>query len=121
MLVKEFFKDMYQYSAAADIVITRASATALAELAMQGKPVIVIPNPNLTGGHQLINGEEILKNNAGIVLPEPEVIKNPEILLTSIFRLLDNKKLSKELSDNISKLAVSDAAIQTAKILLKLE
>jgi len=36
---------MYQYSAAADIVITRASATALAELEVQGKPLIVIPNP----------------------------------------------------------------------------
>lgn len=119
--VKEFLKGMYQYSAAADIVITRASATALAELEVQGKPLIVIPNPNLSGGHQIINGAVISKNNAGIVLSEPELIKNPEILLTSIFRLLDNKGLSEVLSVNINKLAVTDAAIQTAKILLKLE
>jgi UDP-N-acetylglucosamine--N-acetylmuramyl-(pentapeptide) pyrophosphoryl-undecaprenol N-acetylglucosamine transferase len=121
MQVKEFFNNLYQYSAAADVVITRASATALAELAIQGKPVIAIPNPNLTGGHQLINGEEILNNHAGIVISEPRLVHKPELLLKAIFDLLDNQKLSKELSDNISKIAISDAAIQTAKLLLKLE
>lgn len=121
LLAQEFFNDMYKYSAAADLVITRGSATALAELEVQGKPVIVIPNPNLTGGHQIMNGKEITKNNAGVVLSEAELIKNPEILLNSIFRLLDDQKLSKELADNLSKLAVSDAAEQTAEILLKLK
>ena len=86
---------------------------------MQGKPVIVVPNPNLSGGHQIINGNEILKNKAGLVVSESGLIKNPEILLNAIFRILDDNKLAKELSDNISKLAVSDAAIETAKILLK--
>ncbi len=119
MEVKEFFKNMYQYSGAADLIITRASATALAELEVQGKPVIVVPNPNLSGGHQIINGNEILKNKAGLVVSESDLIKNPEILLNAIFRILDDNKLAKELSDNISKLAVSDAAIETAKILLK--
>ena len=121
LLIKEFLNDMYKYSAAADLVITRGSATALAELEVQGKPIIVIPNPNLTGGHQLMNGKEITKNNAGIVLPEAELMKNPEILLNSIFRLLDNQKLSKELAKNLSDLSISDAAEQTAKILLKLK
>ena len=118
--VKEFLDGMYRYSAAADVVITRASATALAELAVQGKPVIVIPNPNLTGGHQIVNGAEISKNNAGIVISEIDLIRNPELLLKSIFRLLDNEKFSKELSDNISKLAILDAAEQTAELLLKI-
>ena len=117
-IVKEFFDDMYQYSGAADVVITRGSATALAELEVQAKPVIVIPNPHLTGGHQIMNGKEITKNNAGIVLPESELIDNPEILLNAIFRLLDNHKLSNELAKNISKLAVPNAASQTAKLLL---
>ncbi len=120
LIVQEFFNDMYRYSGAADIIVTRGSATALAELEVQGKPIIVIPNPNLTGGHQIMNGREITKNNAGIVLSEADVIKNPEILLNSIFNLLDNQKLSKELSDNLSKLSVQDAAKQTAEILLKL-
>ena len=121
LLIKEFIGDMYKYSAAADLVITRGSATALAELEVQGKTVIVIPNPHLTGGHQIMNGQEITKYKAGIVLSEAELVKNPEILLNSIFRLLDDTKLSKELSENLSKLAVTDAAEQTAKILLKLK
>jgi UDP-N-acetylglucosamine--N-acetylmuramyl-(pentapeptide) pyrophosphoryl-undecaprenol N-acetylglucosamine transferase len=119
MFVKEFFTDMYKYSGAADIVITRASATALAELEVQGKTVIVVPNPNLTGGHQIMNGNEIMKKNAGIVIPEVDLMKNSEILQNAIFKLLDNKKLSDEFSDNISKLAAKDAAIETAKLLLK--
>ncbi len=118
--VSEFIDGMYQYSAAADIVITRASATSLAELAIQGKPIIVIPNPNLTGGHQLINSQEILNNNAGIIIQEAQLIKDPSTLFNAIISVLDNKNLSNELSDNISKLAVSDAAMQIAKVLLKL-
>ena len=118
--ISEFINDMYQYSAAADVVITRASATSLAEFAIQGKPIIAIPHPNLTGGHQLMNGEEILNNKAGIVILESQLTEDPNVLFNAVVSLLDNKNLSNELSDNISKLAISDAAIKMAKLLLKL-
>jgi len=117
-IIKEFINDMYQYSAAADLVITRGSATALAELEVQAKPVIVIPNPHLTAGHQIINGKEILKNNAGLVLSEKDLIQNPEILLISISKILDDNKFSQTMSDNLHKMAVMDASEQMAKILL---
>src|SRR5688572_6304483 len=50
-----FTDKMADLSAAADLAVTRAGATAMAELAVQGKAVIMVPNPMLTGGHQLKN------------------------------------------------------------------
>ena len=57
--VVEFIPDMYKYSGAADLVIARAGATSIAELAVQGKPTIFIPNPFLTGGQQSKNAEQL--------------------------------------------------------------
>ncbi|HUC95997.1 MAG TPA: glycosyltransferase, partial [Candidatus Saccharimonadia bacterium] len=68
MKVLEFIAEAYKYSGAADVVIARAGATTLAELAVQGKAAIIIPNPKLTAGHQLKNANQILKNGAGIVI-----------------------------------------------------
>src|SRR5690606_9645013 len=53
--VKDYVTDMYIYSGAADVVIARAGATNMAELAAQGKACIIIPSPVLAGGHQLQN------------------------------------------------------------------
>jgi UDP-N-acetylglucosamine--N-acetylmuramyl-(pentapeptide) pyrophosphoryl-undecaprenol N-acetylglucosamine transferase len=45
VLTKGFINDLYKYSGAADVIITRAGATAMAEFASQAKPCVVIPNP----------------------------------------------------------------------------
>jgi UDP-N-acetylglucosamine--N-acetylmuramyl-(pentapeptide) pyrophosphoryl-undecaprenol N-acetylglucosamine transferase len=121
LMVCEFLNYLYEYSGAADIIIARAGATAFAEFALQNKPVIFIPNPHLTGGHQIRNGQEIESTKSGIVIPEVELLKSPDILYENIKKLLNDSSLSTSLSYNIGKQAKPDAAKDIAKILLEIK
>lgn len=62
--VAGFLHDVYRYSGAADIIVTRAGATNLAEFAVQGKACIVVPAPFLAGGHQLKNAAYLAEKQA---------------------------------------------------------
>jgi len=66
----DFTTEIYKYSAAADVVISRAGATNIAELAVQQKPTILIPNPLLTGGQQLHNAGLVRKASACLIVEE---------------------------------------------------
>jgi UDP-N-acetylglucosamine--N-acetylmuramyl-(pentapeptide) pyrophosphoryl-undecaprenol N-acetylglucosamine transferase len=80
---------------AADIVVARAGATTILELAALAKPTILIPNGYLTGGHQLKNAAAYAENGAVIVIDEHELDKRPKVLGDSIDSLLsDTKKMS---------------------------
>ncbi|GHU08811.1 UDP-N-acetylglucosamine--N-acetylmuramyl-(pentapeptide) pyrophosphoryl-undecaprenol N-acetylglucosamine transferase [Alphaproteobacteria bacterium] len=100
---------------AADLVIARAGATTLAELAMLGKPTIIVPSPYLAADHQTKNAEIFAEANAAIVLSEDDLSN----LATEILRVLDDKKLQTELSENIKKLARPDAAERMAEMILE--
>ncbi len=115
ILVLGFTPEFYKYTGAADLIVTRAGATTIAELAIQKKPVILIPAPQLTGGHQLQNAQEL--NSLDAV----EVIQNdskPEALMGTISNLLDHPILRKKLSQNIGSTAKADASKALAKILI---
>lgn len=112
-----FSSDFYVYSGAADVVVARAGATTLAELAIQKKASVIIPSPFLTGGHQLKNAENLTTNKAAKVLPNDV---SSQKLLTVLGELLQNKSVRNELSKNIGTLAHPDAANKLAEILLKI-
>ncbi len=114
--VKGYMPDMYRYSGAADVVITRAGATALAEFAVQGKACIVVPNPYLTAGHQLKNAEYLAEKKAVLVVNEAELTTE---LYKNIRLLLDDAGACQVLADNLSQFAVTDASKQLAMILLE--
>lgn len=110
-----FTPDFYKYTGAADIIVTRAGATTIAELAIQKKPVILIPAPQLSGGHQLKNAQELKNFDAA------EVVQNdsePKMLLKSITNLFDHPELREKLSQNIGSIAQADASETLAKILI---
>ena len=111
-----FISDVYKYSGAADVIISRAGATNLAEFAVQAKPVIVVPSAFLTGGHQLKNAEYLMTKEAAIMVDE----NNLGSLLTETERLLKDSKLRDVLSHNLSQFGVSDAAKTIAAITLKM-
>lgn len=115
--VLDFAPDLYNYSAASDIIVTRAGATTLTEFAIQAKPCIVIPNANLTGGHQSKNASVLAKLAAIELVEDREVVNNPEVLQTTILDLLNDKKRQQELSDNINKTVIRDSAKKIATIL----
>lgn len=75
---------------AADIVVARAGATTILELAALAKPTILVPNGYLTGGHQLKNAEAYAEGGAVVVINEHDLDDNPHILATTLRGLLDD-------------------------------
>lgn len=118
VFIKGYITDLHRYSGAADVVVTRAGATALAEFATQNKPCIVIPNPYLTGGHQLKNIEPFAKSGAIRVVDEGALKTDPEKLLVAIRGLLASRESRNELSQNIATFAKPAAAKDLANLLL---
>ena len=102
----EFIKDMdYAYSAA-DIIISRAGAIAISELTVVGKPVILIPSPNVAENHQYKNAQSLVNNNAALLVNDDDT--NLKIV-NEINKLILNKELRKNLSSNIKKLEKNKA------------
>lgn len=117
--VKGFLSDVYRYSGAADVIITRAGATNLAEFAMQGKACIVVPNPYLTGGHQLENAKYLQEKHAALLVTETELQENPNVLAARASMLFKDEAQRQELSRNFATFAQPDAAKKLAMLLLE--
>ncbi len=106
--VMDFINDSYRYSAAADLIVSRAGATTLAEYAIQAKPCIVVPNPHLTGGHQLLNAEALRKAGAIYVVHEDARLESSlKEAITYLFqhpeeRQIMTEKLHTKLPENAS-------------------
>jgi len=118
--VKDFIQDVYRYSGAADVIITRAGATNLAEFAVQGKACIVIPNPLLTGGHQLKNAQYLAIKQAAILITEGELLTNTNIIASQTSLLLKNNQLRDQLGSRLASFAQPEATQKLAQILLNL-
>ena len=113
-----YLHDVYRYSGAADIVITRAGATNLAEFAAQGKACIVIPNPFLTAGHQLKNAQYLSDQSAAVVITQPELVADPNRLARQVNELLQNSQQRDKLGSQLAKSAQPNATQKLAKLLL---
>jgi UDP-N-acetylglucosamine--N-acetylmuramyl-(pentapeptide) pyrophosphoryl-undecaprenol N-acetylglucosamine transferase len=80
-----FVEDMGGALAAADLVVSRAGATTLAELAQTGRPAILVPYPHAAEDHQRINAERYAASGAAEIVPQREL--TPEALADRIERL----------------------------------
>lgn len=119
VVVKGFIRDLYRYSGAADLIVSRAGATNLAEFAVQGKACIIVPHPNLTGGHQLKNAQSLAKRGAVIVVPETELTPPSDCLTVLCAQLLDHQDRRQQLADRLRALAHPDAAHELAQLILR--
>jgi len=72
-LVRPFFEDMATNYRLADLVICRAGASTIAELAVGGRPAILIPYPYAAHGHQLINAQKLSESGAARMIREEEL------------------------------------------------
>ena len=111
-----FVNDLYKYSGAADLIISRAGATTIAEFAVQAKACIIIPSPYLTGGHQLTNAKVLAEAKAAVVLDEDTTA---DTLASSTQDLLEKDKQREDLAENLHALAKTDADQTLAKIILE--
>jgi UDP-N-acetylglucosamine--N-acetylmuramyl-(pentapeptide) pyrophosphoryl-undecaprenol N-acetylglucosamine transferase len=119
VVVLGFVGNLYAYSAAADVVITRAGATSMAEFAAQEKPCIVVPNPILTGGHQLKNARVLADRKAARMVDESYLATDHKALLPPLVELLDNPQKARLLGKKLGEFANPDSAKQLAMILLE--
>ena len=103
----EYIYDMPKKMAEADLVISRAGAMTLSELAMLKKPCILIPSPNVTDNHQYKNAVELEKKDAAIVFEEKD-LKEDSIIKAVEELIFDDRKL-KNMGNNISSFAVDNA------------
>lgn len=118
--VQAFYSDMAKIYSQADLIISRAGATTLAELTVFHKPVILIPFPYAADNHQEINGRYLVEAGAGIMFRQDDL--TGEKLGTEIKQLLDNKEILADMSNNsgmVSKPEATETIINACMELLK--
>ncbi|WP_316792273.1 undecaprenyldiphospho-muramoylpentapeptide beta-N-acetylglucosaminyltransferase [Pedobacter frigoris] len=104
--ILEFLNKMDMAYAAADLIISRAGAGTIAELCLIKKPVILVPSPNVAEDHQTKNALALVKNNAALLIADSSA---EDTLVLEALSLLGNKEKSKQLAENIGKMALPDA------------
>ncbi len=117
--VIEEFAEILPYVQAADVIVSRAGATAMQEFANAKKTVVMVPSPYLTGGHQLKNAQMFNENNAAFVLQESLLASSPQELVIALEELRTDPKQSKQLATNLhTHFAKPNASKELAKIIL---
>jgi UDP-N-acetylglucosamine--N-acetylmuramyl-(pentapeptide) pyrophosphoryl-undecaprenol N-acetylglucosamine transferase len=119
LIVLEFLQPMHRYTGAADVVVTRAGANTLAELGVQGKACVVVPNPLLTGGHQLENAKNLVEKQAVVAVDEANFKQSTAELERSVGMLLDDREKRQELGQKLQSISIPDAALNLAVLLLE--
>lgn len=102
--------------AVADLVITRAGANSLSEIAANGKPAIVVPLDNSANDHQRANAYAISRRGGCIVLEENNLGEN--LFLSRIEEVMNDEALRQKLSENIRHFYHPDAAEKIAEGIL---
>lgn len=93
-----YLEDMPRRMAAADVVICRAGAMSISELAAAGKTAVLVPSPNVTGNHQYLNAKVLSDAGAAVLLPEREL---PEKLTSTVFSLLSDSQKRRVMGEKI--------------------
>lgn len=117
--VSTFLQPLSAYLAAADIVIARAGATAIAEIGHMKKPLILVPNPYLTGAHQIKNAKALQKLDAVIVIDEHKALEEHALISDAVYDLLKSQDLRENLQEKLYSLTQKDATKKISNILTK--
>ena len=115
--VTDFISDMATAYSAADLIISRAGAGSISEFCLLGKPVILVPSPNVAEDHQTKNALALVNKNAALYVKDAEA---KDLLIDKAIETVNHPELLKNLSKNISKLAFTDSANVIAKEVIKL-
>jgi UDP-N-acetylglucosamine--N-acetylmuramyl-(pentapeptide) pyrophosphoryl-undecaprenol N-acetylglucosamine transferase len=115
--VNDFIKEMENAYAAADVVISRAGAMAIAEICLVAKPAVFVPYPHAAEDHQTVNAQHLVEKYAGLMVKDSEA---KEKLVSSIIALAKDEAKQTELKQNIAKLGVDNADTVIATEVLKL-
>jgi len=117
VVILPFIDRMDLAYAAADMIVSRAGAIAISELCVVGKPVILIPSPNVAEDHQTKNARALVNKNSTVMVSDNMAI---ESLGKTIVDLFNNQALRSELGANMATLGVSNAADTIAEVALSM-
>ncbi len=101
----------------ADVVISRAGAGTISELALLGKAVVLVPSPNVSEDHQTKNAMALVDRNAAVLVKDAD---SKEQLLPEALSVLENQSMLKELQQNIKEFARPGADEDIARRVLQL-
>ncbi len=114
--VHDFINRMDLAYAAADVIVTRAGAGTISELCLVGKPVILVPSPNVAEDHQTKNARALSDKDAAVLISDKEAYA----IVEEAIKLMADIVTRKRLSENIQKLAIADADLRIANEVLRL-
>ena len=115
--VMDFISDMGAAYKAADLVISRAGASSISEFCLIGKPVILVPSPNVAEDHQTKNAMALVNKDAAIFVKDCEA---PEVLIDKAISTINDEQKLNSLSENIKKLGLKNSADVIADEVVKL-
>lgn len=107
LVIVPFIEDMKAAYASADLVVSRAGALSIAELASAAKPVVLIPSPNVADDHQTKNALSLVAADAAVMLTDASACEQLAAVVMDLSRSEDRRR---NLADNISHLAHPGAA-----------
>ena len=111
-----FIPEMERAFAAADLVVSRSGAMAIAELGIVGKPAILVPYPLAAEDHQTVNARKLVEQQAAWIVADRDAAKE---LVPAIRRLLDDEPLRQQMGRNIHRIAITDADDRIAEWVLE--
>lgn len=116
--VVSYIDNMADCMAASDVVVSRAGAITVSEIAALNKPSILIPSPNVVRNHQEQNAREFERIKAAAVIVESEL--TADALYDKIMSMAEDKTALKTMSDNLKKLAKTDALEKIYELMTKM-
>ena len=117
LTITDFISDMGVAYKAADLVVSRAGAGSISEFCLLGKPVILVPSPNVAEDHQTKNAMALVNRQAALYVSDADAAA--QLLPLAVRTVTDGAKLQ-SLHENILKMALPDSADIIAKEVIRL-
>ena len=115
--IMDFISDMGAAYKAADLVISRAGASSISEFQLIGKPVILVPSPNVAEDHQTKNAMALVNKDAALCVKDVDA---PGTLIKLALETINNDKKLESLSENVKKMGLKNSAEIIADEVIKL-
>ena len=115
--VFEFIREIDYAYAAADVVVSRAGALAIAELCIAGKPVVFVPYPYAAEDHQTGNALALVEHNAAMMVKDNDTMTE---LVKKIKNLLHDNAMQDVMKESLQRLAIKDADERIAKKVIEI-
>jgi UDP-N-acetylglucosamine--N-acetylmuramyl-(pentapeptide) pyrophosphoryl-undecaprenol N-acetylglucosamine transferase len=114
--LRPYIDDMPRVMAASDLVLSRAGASTVAELALTATPAVLVPSPFVPNDHQTENAAQARRNGGAVTLTEAEC--TGERLYNTVLSLLGDRERLQKMSEAQKKLAAPGAANRIAERIL---